>query len=138
MRSQVKFAVMNWIAAVALVAFGALITYLGRNDPPQPVVLTVLLTAVFLGCPLVAVLTASVLMRHSTSRYSSTLIALNIAACVLFLALVAISWGAFGPNVEVTLGLCVLFAPFGINVYALYRHVDDPSGARTAEYVKRK
>jgi hypothetical protein len=51
-RSHLKFALMNWMVASALIAFGALLTNLGRNDPPQPVVLKVLLIALFAGCPL--------------------------------------------------------------------------------------
>jgi hypothetical protein len=135
---RLKFVVLNVVAALAFMAIGAVVTYLGRNDPPQPMLVTLFAVTLYLVCPMTCVLTAVTLLRSTTSWADSVSVALNWSMCVFAILFALISVRSAGGDLEVLLGIVLLFSTFAINIHALSGHQSDPASQRTGRYAKKK
>ena len=135
---HLKFAVMNRIAAVVFMIFGTVVTYLGRNDPPEPILVGIFTNTLFLVCPATLLLTAATLFRSRISWATPLSTALNWMMCAFAVLFTLVLLLANGFNLSILLGICILFLPFAINIHALYEHRLDPTSLRVGEYVEKK
>lgn len=135
-RPHLKFVAMNFVTALAFMTIGALVAYLGRDDPAQPVLVTMLVVTLFLVCPFTCVFTAVTLLRSDTSLAGSVSTWLNWAMCAFAILFALLSLSMAG--VHAFLGAAILFTPFAVNIHALSEHREDPSSQRTGGYIKKK
>src|SRR5688572_29417081 len=135
-RPHLKFVAMNCVAALAFMTMGIVLAYLGRDDPPQPILVTMFLVTLFLVCPFTCVLTALTLLRSKTSLASSISTWLNWVMCAFAILFALLSLSIAG--VHALLGAGLIFLPFAVNIHALSAHREDPSSQRTGGYTKKK
>jgi hypothetical protein len=129
---------MNIIAAIVFISLGIAVTYAGKNDPPEPLLVKMFVVTLFIVCPATYLLSATTFLRSTISWMTPVATALNWAMCAFGFLFGLIAVFGKGYNFAMLLGVLILFFPFAVNIHALSEHRLDPSSQQTAGYKKKK